>query len=226
MARATILPALTWTWFKFTTSRTWTSWMPSSRAWRRPDPKAEWIGALAALRDYRDGTNLTGLNPKDEKLIRHIGITGHFSSPVLMECLQRDTVNVIDTLLVAMNANDRRYFNHQYNVIPVAAAKNLGIIAMKVFADGAITARAIIFPDSPRMWCGLWAAGQSPALPSLGTACQPRESQQRSSASDILIATESATNWNKTWPPPRLPAGWTTASGDRLNNRRLGPRKG
>ena len=27
-----------------------------------PDPKAERIGALAALRDYRDGTNLTGLN--------------------------------------------------------------------------------------------------------------------------------------------------------------------
>jgi len=103
-----------------------------------PDPKAEWIGALAALRDYRDGSNLTGLNPKEEKLIRHIGITGHFSSPVLMECLKRDAENVIDTLLVAVNANDRQYFNHQYNVLPVAAAKNLGVIAMKVFADGAM----------------------------------------------------------------------------------------
>ncbi len=38
----------------------------------RPDPKAETIGALAALIDYRDGTNLTGLNPKEEKLIRSI----------------------------------------------------------------------------------------------------------------------------------------------------------
>ena len=114
-----------------------------------PDPKAERIGALAALRDYRDGTNLTGLNPKEEKLIRHIGITGHFSSPVLMECLQRDTANVIDTLLVAINANDRRYFNHQYNVIPVAAAKNLGIIAMKVFADGAmVRQRQSFFPTA------------------------------------------------------------------------------
>jgi aryl-alcohol dehydrogenase-like predicted oxidoreductase len=103
-----------------------------------PDPKAEWIGALAALRDYRDGSNLTGLNPKEEKLIRHIGITGHFSSPVLMECLKRDTANVIDTLLVAVNANDRHYFSHQYNVLPVATAKNLGVIAMKVFADGAM----------------------------------------------------------------------------------------
>jgi aryl-alcohol dehydrogenase-like predicted oxidoreductase len=114
-----------------------------------PDPKAEWIGALAALRDYRDGTNLTGLNPKEEKLIRHIGITGHFSSPVLMECIQRDTGNILDTLLVAMNANDRHYFNHQYNVIPVAAAKNMGIIAMKVFADGAMYGKDNRFSTQP-----------------------------------------------------------------------------
>ena len=114
-----------------------------------PDPKAEWIGALAALRDYRDGTNLTGLNPKEETLIRHIGITGHFSSPVFMECMQRDTGNVIDTLLVAMNANDRRYLNHQYNAIPVAAAKNMGIIAMKVFADGAMYGKGNHFSRQP-----------------------------------------------------------------------------
>lgn len=115
----------------------------------RPDPKAEWIGALAALRDFRDGTNLTGLNPGEEKLIRHIGITGHYSSPVLMECLQRDTENIIDTLLVAINANDRRYFSHQYNVIPAAAAKNMGIIAMKVFADGAMYGKKNRFSRQP-----------------------------------------------------------------------------
>ena len=129
-----------------------------------PDPKAEWIGALAALRDYRDGSNLTGLNPKEEKLIRHIGITGHFSSPVLMECVQRDTGdNIIDTLLVAMNANDRRYFNHQYNVIPVAAAKNMGIIAMKVFADGAMYGKDNHFSRQP---ADVVRNVGSPAIPS------------------------------------------------------------
>lgn len=104
-----------------------------------PDPNAERIGALAALRDFRDGTNLTGLNPAEEKRIRHIGISGHFSSPVLMEALQRDeNDNLIDAMLVAINANDRRYLSHQYNAIPVARAKNVGIVAMKVFADGAM----------------------------------------------------------------------------------------
>jgi len=41
-------------------------------------------------------------------------------------------------MLIAINANDRRYLSHQYNAIPDAKAKNLGIIAMKVFADGAM----------------------------------------------------------------------------------------
>jgi hypothetical protein len=103
-----------------------------------PDPKADRIGALAALVDFRDATDRTGLNPKREKLIRHIGITGHFSSPVMMECLQRDNRGVIDTMLIAINANDRRYLSHQNNAMPVATAKNVGIIAMKVFADGAM----------------------------------------------------------------------------------------
>ena len=36
------------------------------------DPEGH-FGALVALRDFRDGTNLTGMNPRNEKLIRHIG---------------------------------------------------------------------------------------------------------------------------------------------------------
>ena len=103
-----------------------------------PDPKAEHIGALVALRDYRDGTNLTGFNPKEEKLIRHIGFSGHYSAPVMMEMIQRDKFNLLDGMLVAINANDKLNFNMQHNVISVASAKNMGVIAMKVFADGAM----------------------------------------------------------------------------------------
>ncbi|UCD56900.1 MAG: aldo/keto reductase [Candidatus Hydrogenedentota bacterium] len=100
-----------------------------------PDPSADHIGALAGLLDLRAGTNRTGVNPGEEKLIRHIGITGHWNSPALMEAIQRDEMGIIDTLLVAINTNDRHYLNHQHNVIPVAEAKGLGIIGMKVFAD-------------------------------------------------------------------------------------------
>ncbi len=100
-----------------------------------PDPRAEHIGTLAGLLDLRDGTNRTGVNPAEEKLVRHIGITGHWNSPALMEAIQRDDVGIFDTLLVAINSNDRHYFNHQHNVIPVAKAKGMGVIGMKVFAD-------------------------------------------------------------------------------------------
>ncbi len=106
-----------------------------------PDPKAEHIGALAGLLDLRDGTNRTGANPGREKLIRHIGITGHWNSPAHIEAIQRDEMGIIDTLLVAINANDRLYFNHQHNAISVAEAKGMGVIGMKVFADAKLYGR-------------------------------------------------------------------------------------
>jgi len=117
----------------------------------RTDPKAETIGTLAMLIDYRDGTNLTGLNPEEEKLIRHIGFSGHASPPVMMEMIQRDNRKILEGMLVAINANDRSYFNMQYNVIPVAAANNIGMIAMKVFADGAMYSKAATWTGGPDM---------------------------------------------------------------------------
>jgi hypothetical protein len=96
------------------------------------------IGALAALVDYRDGTNLTGLNPGEEKLIRHIGFSGHHSPPVMMEMIQRDEQGILEGMLVSINANDRLQFNMQHNVIPVAHARDIALIGMKTFADGAM----------------------------------------------------------------------------------------
>ncbi len=108
------------------------------RGLETPLNKEDNFGTLVAMRDYRDGTNHTGLNPRMEKLIRHIGFSGHLNSPAMIEMIQRDEYDILDGMLVAINPNDKRYLNHQYNVIPVAQAKNLGIIAMKVFADGAM----------------------------------------------------------------------------------------
>lgn len=104
------------------------------RGGRTPDR----IGALAGLLDFRDGTDFTGLNPERRRYIRHIGITGHQSSPVLMNAIRRDELNILDTLLVALNANDRRFSSHQFNAVPLARAKGMGIIAMKLFSAGGI----------------------------------------------------------------------------------------
>jgi aryl-alcohol dehydrogenase-like predicted oxidoreductase len=109
----------------------------------------ERIGALAALIDYRDGTNYTGLNPERKKWVRHLGITGHLSSAVLMNAIHRDTGDHLDTMLIALNANDRAYGAHQYNAIPVARAKGMGIIAMKIFADGTFYGKEARFSRGP-----------------------------------------------------------------------------
>ena len=114
----------------------------------RPDPKAEVIGAFAALRDYRDGTNLTGLNPKGERLVRHIGFSCH-DPAVAMELLQRDTGNVVEGMLIPLNANDFNYFNYQNNAIPVAAAKNVGVILMKLFSRGNFYLPGTLLSRSP-----------------------------------------------------------------------------
>lgn len=94
------------------------------------------VGALAALVDYRDGTNLTGLNPEHKKRIRHIGITGHENAAAHMYAIRKDQRNLLETLLIAINPNDPRYFSHQYNSLVAAKEKGMGVIAMKLFADG------------------------------------------------------------------------------------------
>lgn len=115
----------------------------------RGSKRLERIGALAGLLDYRDGTNYTGLNPERRHYVRHIGITGHLSSPVLMSAIRRDTENVIDTVLFALNANDRLCSSHQNNVLPLAISRGLGVIAMKVFADGAYYGKQPRFSRTP-----------------------------------------------------------------------------
>lgn len=100
----------------------------------------EKIGTFAMLLDYRDGTNYTGLNPDHRRWIRHIGISTHTASTV-MEAMRRDEGNNLDIVLIPLNVADRLYMPFQTNVIPLARAKGMAVIAMKVFADGALVGK-------------------------------------------------------------------------------------
>ena len=110
----------------------------------------EQIGAFAALLDYRDGTNYTGLNPDHRRWVRHVGVTGHLDSAILMKMLRLDEGNNLDTLLVALNVNDKLYLPHQTNVLPLAVARGMGVIAMKVFADGAFVGKEAHWTRGPQ----------------------------------------------------------------------------
>jgi hypothetical protein len=113
-----------------------------------PRPDRPWMGALAAMLDLREGTDRTGCNPRREKLIRHIGISGHWNTAALMYAIQRDEHRLIDTLLVAINASDARYMPHRHNAIAAARAADMGIIGMKIFADAAYYHKEPLFSNN------------------------------------------------------------------------------
>lgn len=128
-----------------------------------PRPESDWLGALPAMLDLREGTNRTGCNPKREKLIRHIGITGHWNSAAHIYAIQRDSHRILDTLLVTINPSDGKYLAHRHNAVAVAAAAGMGVIGMKVFADAAYYHKEPIFSDHPdHVYHGIG----SPGLPS------------------------------------------------------------
>jgi aryl-alcohol dehydrogenase-like predicted oxidoreductase len=112
------------------------------------DPEGN-FGALVALRDYRDGTNLTGMNPKNEKLVRHIGFSGHTNPATMVDMIQRDEFGIFEAVLAPVNANDKTKYSMQNNLLPVALAKGMGIIAMKVFADAALYTKDPRWSGSP-----------------------------------------------------------------------------
>lgn len=114
-----------------------------------PSPERPWLGALPALLDFREGTDRTGLNPKREKRIRHIGITGHWNTAALVYAIRKDVLRIIDTLLVTINPADPLYMSHRHNAIATAAAAGMGVIGMKVFADAAYYHKGAYFSGSP-----------------------------------------------------------------------------
>ncbi len=130
-----------------------------------PRPDSDWLGALPAMVDLREGTNRTGCNPKKEKLIRHIGITGHWNSAAHIYAIQRDSHRLLDTLLVTINPSDGKYLAHRHNAIAVAAAADMGVIGMKVFADAAYYHKEPMFSDDPDH---VYHDVGSPELPSDG----------------------------------------------------------
>jgi len=84
--------------------------MPFMKGFTIPTLKAERIAHWQHCVITGNGTNLTDLNPKEEKLIRHVGFSGHYNAGVMMDLIQRDKDNLVEGMLVAINANDKTEF--------------------------------------------------------------------------------------------------------------------
>jgi aryl-alcohol dehydrogenase-like predicted oxidoreductase len=79
-------------------------------------------GAMEALRQAHE-----------QKIVRHLGITGHYRPDALMEGIRRYP---FETVLMAVNAADSHHFGFQEALLPLAVEKRMGIIGMKIPARG------------------------------------------------------------------------------------------
>ena len=77
------------------------------------------------------------LEMKEQKVVRYLGITGHYRPDALMECIHRYP---FDCILMAINAADPHHYSFSEALLPLAVEKQMGIIGMKVPARGRLLA--------------------------------------------------------------------------------------
>ncbi len=70
---------------------------------------------------------------RDQKMIRFLGITGHYDPFILKKAI---TQYPFDNILMALNAADRHNQSFIENLLPAAVEKKMGIVGMKVPARG------------------------------------------------------------------------------------------
>jgi aryl-alcohol dehydrogenase-like predicted oxidoreductase len=75
------------------------------------------------------------LEAREQKMVRYLGITGHFRPEPLIDCIHRYP---FDTILMAVNAADPHHFSFSEQLLPLAVEKQMGIIGMKIPARGRI----------------------------------------------------------------------------------------
>jgi uncharacterized protein len=73
------------------------------------------------------------LEMKEQKVVRYLGITGHYRPDALMDCIHRYP---FDCILMAVNAADPHHYSFEDKLLPLAVEKQMGIIGMKVPARG------------------------------------------------------------------------------------------
>jgi predicted aldo/keto reductase-like oxidoreductase len=81
----------------------------------------------------KDGAIEALVKARSERIVRFLGITGHFDPDVLIEGINRFD---FDTVLMALNCSDTHILPFQTKLLPLANKKGMGIIAMKIPARG------------------------------------------------------------------------------------------
>jgi aryl-alcohol dehydrogenase-like predicted oxidoreductase len=83
----------------------------------------------------KDGAMEALLDMQQQKVVRYLGITGHYRPDALIECIHRHD---FDTILMAVNAADPHHYSFNEALLPLVVEKQMGIIGMKIPARGRI----------------------------------------------------------------------------------------
>lgn len=107
---------------------------------------------LHDLRTLRDLDQIFGpggalealLAAREDGRVRFLGITGHHDPVILEEAMRRFE---FDNVLVALNAADRHRMSFANSVLPQAAARQMGVVGMKVTGQGALLRGGLSMPE-------------------------------------------------------------------------------
>jgi len=109
------------------------------------------------------------LEAKEKKLVRFIGLTGHYRPDALMELLRRFP---FDATLIAVSAADPHHFSFMSELLPLAVEQQLGIVAMKIVGRGRLLSSWTPPPieQQKHSWEGMGAIATTPGTLTLREA--------------------------------------------------------
>src|SRR5579863_9803302 len=114
------------------------------------------IGTMTDINEIfaKGGAMEALLDAREQKMVRYLGITGHYRPDALIEAIHRYP---FDTILMAVNAADPHHFSFSEQLLPLAVEKQMGIIGMKVPARGRLLSTWTPPPieEQKHMWEGM-----------------------------------------------------------------------
>jgi hypothetical protein len=102
------------------------------------------------------------LEMQQQKVVRFLGVTGHYRPDALIEAINR---HPFDAILMAINAADSHIYSFSDKLLPLAVEKQMGIIGMKVPARGRLLSTWTPMPEEKQRntWEG-WVIAKRPGV--------------------------------------------------------------
>jgi predicted aldo/keto reductase-like oxidoreductase len=80
-----------------------------------------------------DGAVQALTEARDQKIVRHLGVTGHTDPALLITALERFP---FDAILLSLNAADPHHLSFEERLLPMAVEREMAIIGMKIPSRG------------------------------------------------------------------------------------------